>query len=65
LLLELAAELRIPGFLNELERREDVVGPPLQVSPKPDLIAERAGLAEHLLGRSLVVPESRCVRERL
>jgi hypothetical protein len=55
--VELGGELGIARFLDELERRQEVVGPAFEPAPQLDLGPELAGLAEDLLGGALVVPE--------
>src|SRR5206468_5525941 len=55
--IELRRQLVVTGFLDELERREEIVDPGLEPPPELDLRSEGIGLAEDLLGRPLVVPE--------
>jgi hypothetical protein len=65
LLLELAGQLRIARLLDELEGREEVVGPRFEVTPQLDLAAEVARLAKNLLRCPLVVPEAGFCGQRL
>src|SRR6185369_5860356 len=64
LAIELGGQLGVAGFLDELERREDV-GAGLEAPPQVDLRAEAVGLAEDLLGGALVVPEPGLAGQRL
>jgi hypothetical protein len=64
-LFELCRQLRIGGFLDELERREEVVGPPFEAGPQLDLGPQAVRFTEDLLRRSLVVPEAGLGRQRL
>jgi hypothetical protein len=63
--VELRRQLRIGRFLDELEGREQVVGPTFEIAPQLDLRSEGARLAENLLGRPLVVPEPGLCRQPL
>jgi hypothetical protein len=63
--VELGGQLRIAGFLDELERCEEIVGPGFEAAPQLDLGSQAAGFAEDLLGGPLVVPEPRLCRLRL
>src|SRR6185369_10144179 len=65
LAIELGGQLGVAGFLDELERREEVVGAGLEAPPQVDLRAEAVGLAEDLLGSALVVPEPGLAGQRL
>jgi hypothetical protein len=62
---QLRRQLRIRRLLDQLERGEQVGDPALEAAPPLDLLAEAVGLAERLLRRALVVPESRLGRQRL
>src|SRR5215210_1389917 len=64
LALELRRQLGVTRFLDELERREQVVRARREVTPKRDLRAKRIGFAEDLLRRVLVIPEGRRGRQR-
>jgi hypothetical protein len=63
--IELRGQLRIAGLLNELEGREQIVDAGLEPAPQLDLGPEAVGLAEDLLGTSLVVPEPGFAGQRL
>jgi hypothetical protein len=63
--LQLCGELRIAGLLDELEGGEEVVDAGLEPAPQLDLGTEAVGLAEDLLGASLVVPEAGLAGQRL
>ena len=63
--VELRGQLFVTGFLDELERREQIVDAGLEAAPELDLGTEAVGLTEHLLGGSLVVPEAGLERQRL
>jgi hypothetical protein len=63
--VELGGQLRIGGFLDELEGREEVVDPRFEAAPELDLGAQVARLAKDLLGAALVVPEPGFGRQRL
>ena len=58
LAVELRGQLRVAGFLDELERGEEVVGTALERAPQLDFRPEAVRLAEYLLGTALVVPET-------
>src|SRR5262245_15993854 len=63
--VELGSQLRVAGFLDELERGQQVVDAGLDAAPELDLGTEAVGLAEDLLGGSLVVPEPGFERQRV
>jgi hypothetical protein len=55
---ELGLELRVGSFVQELDRREQVVGAGQEFLPGGDLAAEAVGFAQDLLGGPPVVPEA-------
>jgi hypothetical protein len=55
--VELGGQLRVRGFLDELEGGQEVVGAGLEAAPELDLGTEAIRLPEDLLGDALVVPE--------
>jgi hypothetical protein len=63
--VELGGQLRVAGFLDELEGGEEIVCPGLETAPELDLGSQAAGFAEDLLGGPLVIPEPRLCRLRL
>jgi hypothetical protein len=65
LAVELRGQLSIGRLLDELESGEEVVGPLLETSPQLDFRTKAIRLAQDLLSRSLVVPESGFARQRL
>jgi hypothetical protein len=56
--LELGLELRVGGFVQEFDRREQVVGAGQELLPGGDLAAQAVSLAQDLLGGPPVVPEA-------
>jgi hypothetical protein len=56
---ELRRELRVAGFLDQLEGRQEVVEAMLESPPQLDLAAQAVGLAKRPLRGALVVPEVR------
>ena len=65
LAVELGGQLRVAGFLDEFKGGEEIVRARFETAPQLDLGSEAAGLAEDLLGPTLVVPEPRLRRLRL
>jgi len=65
LAVELGGQLRVTGFLDELQGGEEIIRPGLQAAPQLDLRSQAAGLAEDLLGSALVIPEPGLRRLRL
>jgi hypothetical protein len=65
LAVELGGQLRIAGFLDQLQGGKEVVRARFETAPQFDLGSEAAGLAEDLLSSALVVPESGLRRLRL
>jgi hypothetical protein len=65
LAVELGAQLGIARFLDQLERREEIVDPALEAPPQFDVGSQAVGLAEDLLGGPLVVPEPGLAGQRL
>jgi hypothetical protein len=65
LAIELGAQVGIAGLLDQLEGRQEIVGPRFEASPQLDLGAEVACLAKDLLGGALVVPEAGLAGQRL
>jgi hypothetical protein len=65
LAVELSRELRVAGLLDELQGREEVVGPAQEPAPQLDLRPEIGGLSKDLLRAALVVPEPGFGRQRL
>ena len=65
LAVELGGQLRVAGFLDELEGRKEIVCPGFEAAPQLDLGSEAAGFAKDPLGGPLVVPEPRLCRLRL
>ena len=63
--VELGGQLRVAGFLDELERGEEIVRPGFEAAPQLDLGSQAAGFAKDLLGGPLVIPEPRLCRLRL
>jgi hypothetical protein len=63
--VELAGQLRIARFLDELEGRQEVVDAGLEAAPELDLGPEVVRLPEDLLGAALVVPEPGLAGQRL
>jgi hypothetical protein len=63
--VQLALEVGVVALGEEVEERDDVVGPVLQATPRGDLRAQAVGLAEDLLGGALVVPEAGLERLRV
>jgi hypothetical protein len=62
---QLGLELGIWGFVEEVDRRQEVVGADEELLPRRDLGAEAVGLAEDLLGGTPVVPEPGFLGQRL
>jgi hypothetical protein len=58
LAIEFRRQLGVARFLDELERRQEIVGAGREVAPEGDLGTKRVGFAEDLLRRALVVPEA-------
>ena len=63
--VELGGQLRVAGFLDELEGGEEVRRAGFEAPPQLDLGPQTAGLAEDLLGYPLVIPEAGLCRLRL
>jgi len=63
--VQLRGQLRIAGFLDQLERRKKIVDARLEAAPQIDLGAQAIGLAKDLLGPPLVVPEPGLAGQRL
>jgi hypothetical protein len=57
LAVQLGGQLRVAGFLDQLEGREEIVRPGFEAAPQLDLGSQAAGLAEDFLGGPLVIPE--------
>src|SRR4029079_10529733 len=57
LAVELRCQLGVAGFLDELQRCQEIVGAAFEAAPELDLVAELARLSQDLLGAALVVPE--------
>ena len=62
---QLGGQLRVTGLLDELEGRQEILDSCLEPPPQLDLGSEPVGLAEDLLGASLVVPEPGLAGQRL
>jgi hypothetical protein len=65
LAVELGGQLGIGRFLEQLESCEEIGRARLEAAPQLDLVPESAGLAEDLLGFTLVIPETGLGRLRL
>jgi hypothetical protein len=63
--VEFERELLVPGLVDERDELDEVVRPLRQVVPEGELGPQAVGLAEDALGRALVVPEARCLRQRV
>jgi hypothetical protein len=59
LTVELPGQLGVTRFLDELERREEVLRARAEASPQLDLRSEAVCLAENALRDALVIPEAR------
>ncbi len=63
--LELGLELGVGGFVEQLDRRQQVVGADAELAPRADLGPQAVGLAQDLLGGAPVVPEPGFLGQRL
>ena len=63
--LDLRLELGVGRLIEQLDGGFEVGRARLEFLPQGDLGAEAVGLAEDLLGGSLVVPEARCQGQRV
>jgi len=63
--VQLALELGIGRFLEQLDRGSEVVGPGQDVVPRRQLGSQAVGLAEDLLRGALVVPEAGLLGQRV
>jgi hypothetical protein len=63
--LQFGLQVGVGRLIEELDRRLEVVGTCQQAAPRVDLGTEAVGLAEDLLRRPLVVPESGLERQRV
>jgi hypothetical protein len=61
----LRLEVGVRGLVEQLEGRLEVIGARQELSPGVELGTEAVGLAQHLLGAALVIPEAGFLGQRL